>query len=109
MLVAGVHQLHPDGARIDVALALPERDAGVPGPPRLVHQAEDKAILLDHVVGGDLGGRIAQTFQGGLAAPHARIMDHHHVRRRGAGVEVGGGRLDQAAVDGRQEFGRSKP
>ncbi len=43
----------------------------MPGAALLGHQAEDPAVLLDQVVGRDLGFRIAHPRQGRLAGPLA--------------------------------------
>ena len=59
-LVAGIDDLHADRAGVDVALALPVASARVPGAALLGHQREDAAVLLDQVVGRDLGLGIAQ-------------------------------------------------
>ena len=95
-LVAGVDDLDADRATVDVALALPERLAGVPGAARLRHEGEDAAVLLDHIVGRDPGRRIAQPRQRRLAGRHAGIVEQDHVGRPDAGVEVGRRRVDEA-------------
>jgi hypothetical protein len=92
--VAGIDQLDPHRAAIHVALSLPERDAGVMGAPRLRHEAEDAAVLIDHIVRGHLGDRIAQARQRGFGGLHARVMDNQDVRRAGSPVEVGRGGVD---------------
>ena len=86
--MARIDQFDADGDPVQVALALPEGDAGVPGAPLLGHQGEGAAIFFDQVVGGDLGLRVAQSRERLIACRHAGIVQQHHVGRRGAGVEI---------------------
>ena len=109
VLVAGVDQFHTDGARIHVPIALPVGVARVPGPPLLRHEPQDAALALDHVVGGDLGLRIAEPLQRRRSALHAGVVDHHHVGRRRAGVEVGGGDLDEFGFEAQHPSPGARP
>ena len=96
--MAGIDQLDADRARVDVAMAAPERDAGVPGAAILRHQAEDAAVLLDHVVRADLRRRVAHPRQRRVAGLHAGVVQHQHVDGRvAARVVVGGRAVDHGA------------
>jgi len=95
-LVARIDDLDADGDGVDVGLALPEALSGMPGAAFLRNQGEDAAVFLDHVVGADLGLRVAHAFERHLARGHAGVVQDDHVRRRRAGVEVGRRRLDEA-------------
>ena len=78
-LVAGIDDLDPDRAGVDVALALPGADAGVPGALLLRHHAIDLAVLVDHVVRADLGLRVAQPAQRLARVRHAGVVQHQDV------------------------------
>ncbi len=81
-LVARIDDLDADRARVDIGLAAPGRDTGMPGTPLLGHQAEDPAILLHHVVSADPGRCVAQAIERRRAGRHAGVMEDQHVDRR---------------------------
>ena len=96
--MAGIDDLDADRARVDVAMAAPGRDAGVPGAAVLRHQAEDAAVLLDHVMRADFRRRVAHPRQRRVAGRHAGVVQHQHVDGRAAArVVVGGRAVDHGA------------
>ena len=74
------------------------------------HQAEDRAIFLDDIVGRDLGGRVAQAIDGFLARAHAGVVQDQHVDgdRIGARVVVRAGKVagDHGRGESRSPGGR---
>jgi len=52
-VMAAIDDLDADGARIQVVVALPAGDAGMPGALVLADKLGDAAILPDHVMGRD--------------------------------------------------------
>ena len=94
-VVAGVDDLDADGDGVDVALAGPEGLSRVPGAAALGDELGDPAAFPDEIMGGHLGGRVAQPFERRLAGRHARVMKNKRVDidafalavvRRGVGV-----------------------
>ena len=93
--IAGIDQFDPDGARIDVGFTTPRRHSRMPGPHRLRHQGEYPAVLLDQVMGADLGRGIAEPRQGRRPIRHAGVVHHQHVDDRApARLEIGRGMGD---------------
>ncbi len=86
--MARIDDLDADGGGVDVGLALPGAAPGVPGPALFGHQTQDGAVLIDDVVGRDLGLGVAQARDRRLGRLHAGIVQHQHVRRAAPGVEV---------------------
>jgi len=95
--VPRVDQFDADRAGVNIVGAGPAGDAGVPGAPRLVDEAQDRPVLVDAVVGADLGGGIAEARQGGLGAIHVGVVQQQDVDRlsRRPGVVIGRGAVDQ--------------
>ena len=79
MIVAGVDDLDADRTGIDVGLAGPERFAGVPGAPALLHELHDTAVLMDKIMAGDLAAGRFEQFERGVGIAHARIVQHDHI------------------------------
>src|SRR5690606_23891290 len=94
-LMARIDDFDADRGGVDVGLALPGAAPGVPGAALLRHQAQDRAVLVDDVVGRDLGLGIAKAGHGLLGRRHAGIVQHQHVRRAASGVEVRGRRVSE--------------
>uniref|UniRef100_A0A0N5A0A3 PE-PGRS family protein n=1 Tax=Parastrongyloides trichosuri TaxID=131310 RepID=A0A0N5A0A3_PARTI len=96
--MARIDDLDADGGGVDVGLALPGAATGVPGPALFGHQTQDGAVLIDDIVGRDLGLGVAQAGDRRLGGLHAGIVQHQHVRRAAPGVEVRGRRVGVDAV-----------
>ena len=87
---------HWGRAAIQVAFALPARNASVKRAPALGNELPDHAVFFDDIVRADAGTGIAQPLQRGRACHHARVMEYQHVdpRRLGAGGMVRRGIID---------------
>ena len=81
VLMALMRDLDADRHVVHVGLAVPDAAAGVPGPARLGHELQQRAVGHYHVMGGDLHDRIAQQLDRGLAGRHARVMQDERIRR----------------------------
>ncbi len=80
-VMAAVDDLDSDRAGVDVFLAGPGRNAGMPGPLGLGHALHDPAVLQHDVVGGHLGSRRAETGDRALDVRHPRVVQQDHVGR----------------------------
>ena len=79
--MARIDQFYTDGPPVDVGLPPPAGHPGMPGPFILGDQGMDGAVFVDHIVGADLGRRVAQALQRRLGTGHAGIMQHQHIDR----------------------------
>ena len=59
-VVPGIDDLDADAAVVQPAPPVPARHAGMPSALCFGYQTEDRAILLDDIMGGDPGVGIAQ-------------------------------------------------
>ena len=74
----------------------------MPGALVLIDQLRDAAIFPDHVMGGDFGDGIAHALQCLFAGCHAGIVQHQHVERVLALIEIrarGAGDVHQLPPD----------
>src|SRR6266699_6814101 len=82
-IVPRIGNLDADRARVDVLLALPAGNPGMPGAARLGHALDDAPVLVDEVMRGYAGVRIAadaaQTLERSLCALHPGVVQHDHV------------------------------
>src|SRR5258705_9453676 len=97
--MAGVHQPDAVGSRVDVTLSGQIAKGGMPGAAGFNHQAMDPSILLDQIMAADLGRRIPQALERGIAVAHAGIMDQQDVDglARRPLIVIGRGALDDVA------------
>src|SRR6266852_312090 len=83
-IVPRIGDLDADRARVDVLLAFPAGNAGMPGAARLGHALNDAAVVVDEIMRGYAGLRIAadtaQTLERRLGAFHPGVVQHDHVR-----------------------------
>src|SRR5579871_104523 len=95
-VMAGIDELDADGDAVHVALAAPIADARVPGAPALVHQAIDRALLVDQVMAADLRGGVGQAPQSRFRIPHAGVVENDEIGRLASRprVVIGRGPLD---------------
>ena len=94
-LMAGVHDLDADRARVEILIAPPPAAPRLPGALVFGHQREHPAVFLDHVMGRD--ARLLVLLHAGerrRAVLHAGIVQHQHVERVQPLVEVGARGLD---------------
>ena len=93
--MAWVDQLDADGASVDVGLAAPIRNAGMPGPVSLVNKRVDAAVLIDQVMRAGSRRRIAEPRQRRRRGLHASVMENQDVdgRARRAFIVVRGSRF----------------
>ena len=91
VVVTGIADLDADGMRIDVGVAIPRRDAGVPRALALRHALDDAPVRKHDVVGRHLGVRIAQPRQRRLIVGHAGVVQQDHIRLHAilALIEIG--------------------
>src|SRR5688500_17517844 len=75
----GIDDLDADRALVDIGLAAPMADAGVPGALTLIHQRMDASIFLHYIMAADFAGRIAQARQCFGGGRHTGVMQHQHV------------------------------
>ena len=105
--MAGIDDLDADRGRIEVALALPDADAGMPCASRFRHELHDRAVFLDDIMSGDLGLGVAQQVDRALRGRHAGIMQDEAIGSREtaplAVIGRGQERLDERAV-GERDF-----
>src|SRR5438552_4168590 len=74
--VAGIDDLDADRALVDVGMAAPTADAGMPGAAVLADQRIDRAVFLDDVMRTDSAGRIGEPPARFLTALHAGVMQY---------------------------------
>ena len=90
VFVTRIDQLDADRALVHADLAFPAGLAGVPGGLVLGDQLVDRAVLVDQVMGTDLGFRVAQPVDGRLRRAHAGIVQDEQIdvetRRTGGKV-----------------------
>ncbi len=79
--MAGIDDLDPDRGGVQVALALPESLAGVPGAALFRDQLVDPPVLPEEIVRRHFGGWIRQELERRLGRRHARVMQDETVRR----------------------------
>ena len=79
--MAAIDDLDADRTGVDVLLAGPGGDAGVPGALGLGHALHDAAVLQHDVVGGDLGAGGAKAGDRALDVGHAGVVQQDHVGR----------------------------
>src|SRR3546814_5236716 len=77
--MARIDQLDADRTCVDVADATPVGHAGMPGALTFLDQPVDGAVLVEDVMGTDLGNGVAQAPQRRGGGRHAGILQHHHV------------------------------
>jgi hypothetical protein len=78
-IVPAIDDLDTDRTGIDVVLAGPGRDAGMPGAFGLRHALHDAAVLQDDIMRRDVGSRGGQLGDRALRVGHARVVQQDHV------------------------------
>ncbi|MEH2585675.1 hypothetical protein V1281_007570 [Nitrobacteraceae bacterium AZCC 2161] len=77
--MAAVDDLDADRTGIDVGLAGPMGDAGMPGALGFRHGLHDAAVFHDDVMRGDVGAGGAQPGDRALGIGHAGVVQHDHI------------------------------
>ena len=88
VIMAAIGDLDADRAGVDVRLALPGGDAGMPGAPRLVDELGHGAVLGDDIVAGDLRFRRGEPGDRGLGARHVGVVQEQDVDRLALGARA---------------------
>ena len=91
--------LDADRAIVDVALAPPIGDAGVPGAHLFRHHAGDRAVVVDDVVAGDFRHRIGEPANGDVGQLGRRVVKDQHVGHATLGPRLAIGRGMVVGVD----------
>src|SRR5580658_6335926 len=81
IVMARIDQFDADGAGVNVDGAGPIGDARMPGSSSFWNMGINGAVLVDGIMGRDVGGRIAKPLKGSSAGYHAGVMQYQHVHR----------------------------
>ena len=69
-----------DGTGVQILLALPRRNPGMPGPHAFIHHLGDGTDFIDQIMTGNFRDGIAQPAAGFPGVRHAGVMQDKHVR-----------------------------
>src|SRR5260370_12443674 len=104
--MAGIDDLDPDRDGVEIALALPESFARVPGALTLGDKLVDRAVFPDKVVRRQFGGGIKEPLQRRLAGRHPGVVQDEAVGPAVASTLAAVGRGYKA--DGDRAVGRAR-
>ncbi len=90
-------ELDADRAGVDVGDRAPGAGAGMPGAALLIDEHEEAAAAVDQVMGRDLGQRVAQPVERGLARQDGVVQNDEVGARAAAPVAVVGRRAPNRA------------